>query len=339
MPDNSGALTRSGSELVIIKSNEIENLKPHKNITRTSNQEDNDYLNYIADGRDFTFENILSQAPLYTRYQISYISEGRSISGIMNIPKNIENAPLIILNHGYIDTSIYTLGRGLKREQDYFASNGFAVIHSDYRNHGFSDTDQSLSSTGMILRIKKYGTDVINAILAVQKSQEDGEEILATIDTQSIGMLGHSMGGGVTMYSLVAAPELIDAAILYAPVHSNEYYNYQRWSSSRLNSREKEKLTNDIGNLQNPDTFASISPQGYFKNVQAPVQIYFGSQDESCPVSWGKEIKESFNNVDKQVDLVIYEGERHEFVPQWTEFMEGSTAFFKKNLNNKKDGK
>lgn len=39
----------------------------------------------------------------------------------MNIPKGDGSYPLVILNHGHIDTDIYTLGRGLKREQDYLA--------------------------------------------------------------------------------------------------------------------------------------------------------------------------------------------------------------------------
>ena len=122
-------------------------------------------------------------------------------------------------------------------------------------------------------------------------------------------MLGHSMGGGVTMYGLVAAPELIDAAILYAPVHSQEWYNYKRWREDSLSNEEKEALTVIYGNLENPKSFETISPENYFKNIQAPVQMYFGTQDESCPIEWGYDIENAFQNAGKEIEFIIYEGE------------------------------
>jgi pimeloyl-ACP methyl ester carboxylesterase len=295
-----------------------------------------EYLQISKDGNNFTFEKILADTPLYTRYQISYLSEWFKISWVMNIPKNAPHAPVIILNHWYIDTSIYTLGRWLKREQDYFASNGFAVIHTDYRNHAFSDNDKSLQGTGTILRSKKYGADAINAIIAVQKSKSEGVEILSSVDTSSVWMLWHSMGWWVTMYSLVATNNIIKAAVLYAPIHSNEYYNYKRWSSNRLSLSEKKILTSQLWSLENPANFIPISPQWYFKNITAPVQIYFGTLDQSCPVSWGTDIKDELKKENKQVELIIYEWESHEFISKWNEFMYSSARFFRENLKEEK---
>lgn len=291
-----------------------------------------EYLQILRDGSNFTFENILADNIYYTRYQISYVSEWLKISGIMNIPKNISNAPLLILNHGYIDTSVYTLWRWLKREQDYFARNWFAVIHPDYRNHAFSEVDQNISGTGNILRSKKYGIDSINAIIAVQKAQKKGEEKLIWVDSETVWMLWHSMGGWVTMFAMVAAPDLIDAAVLYAPVHSNEYYNYERWSSSRLTNSEKELLSSQMWDLSNPENFIPISPENYFGNIQAPIQIYFWTQDQSCPVIWGTDIKSALESENKKVELIIYDGEQHEFGARWNDFMKWSKIFFDKSF-------
>ena len=88
----------------------------------------------------------------------------------MNIPKGDGTYPLVILNHGHIDTDIYTLGRGLKREQDYLARRGFAVLHTDYRNHAFSDKDLSIIEEKTLGRSAKYGSDSINAIYAVRQA-------------------------------------------------------------------------------------------------------------------------------------------------------------------------
>lgn len=81
------------------------------------------------------------------------------------------------------------------------------------------------------------------------------------MDPERVGMLGHSMGGGVTMYALVAHPDLVDAAVLYAPVHSNEYYNFQKWMRPRLSKEEYISLEKDIGDLTNSGTFLPISPE------------------------------------------------------------------------------
>ena len=90
----------------------------------------------------------------------------------MNIPKGDGKFPLVILNHGHIDTDIYTLGRGLKREQDYLARNGFAVLHTDYRNHAFSDKDLSIIEEKTLGRSAKYGSDSINSIYAVREAMK-----------------------------------------------------------------------------------------------------------------------------------------------------------------------
>jgi cephalosporin-C deacetylase-like acetyl esterase len=129
-----------------------------------------DYLRHELTGTGLEFVKVLDENSAYTRYQISYLSDGLKISGIMNIPKGDGKYPLVILNHGHIDTDIYTLGRGLKREQDYLARAGFAVVHTDYRNHAFSDKDLSIIEEKTPNRSRKYGSDSMNAIIAVREA-------------------------------------------------------------------------------------------------------------------------------------------------------------------------
>src|SRR3989338_4121372 len=81
------------------------------------------------DGRELKLVRILDENEVYTRHYITYKSGDLTISGILNIPKGQGPFPLLVLNHGYIDPEIYTNGRGLKREQDYLARHGYAVIH------------------------------------------------------------------------------------------------------------------------------------------------------------------------------------------------------------------
>lgn len=120
-------------------------------------------------GRDLKVGKILAENEAYMRYYITYKSGELTISGIMNVPKGTPPAggfPVLFLNHGHIDTSVYTNGRGLKREQDYLVRRGYVVIHSDYRGHADSSKDPNADRE---LRLG-YAEDVINAVKAMQVS-------------------------------------------------------------------------------------------------------------------------------------------------------------------------
>ena len=40
------------------------------------------------------------------------------------------------------------------------------------------------------------------------------------------------------MHALISQPDLIDAAVLYAPVHASERYNFDRWRREDLTTQE-----------------------------------------------------------------------------------------------------
>lgn len=290
------------------------------------------YIDHTLHGWGLQFERVLERTNAYTRYQISYMSDGLRISGIMNIPIGSWPFPLVILNHGYIDPAVYTNGRGLKREQDYLARHGFAVLHTDYRNHAFSDTDQDLLSRDQHLRTQKYWSDALHAIVAIQEAVRSRYSQLKWVDADRVWMLWHSMWGGVTMYALVTHPDLIDAAVLYAPVHSNEYYNFNRWLKTRLDEDWYELLQDRLWNLTEIETFASFSPETYFYRITAPVQIYFWTADESCPPERWHAIRDKLLEHTKSVELIEYPGEKHEFTTQWISFMSWVVAFFNEHL-------
>ncbi len=175
------------------------------------------------DGRDLALGAVQAETSTYTRYYITYKSDELTISGIMNVPKGPGPFPVVFMNHGHIDTSVYTNGRGLRREQDYFASRGYIVIHSDYRNHAQSSKDPD-SETNIRLG---YVEDVINAVYALKAAN------LPYADTTKIAMIGHSMGGGVAQAIMVSQPTLVQAYMLYAPVSTDVRDNYYRWTKSR----------------------------------------------------------------------------------------------------------
>jgi uncharacterized protein len=277
------------------------------------------------DGSDFTVGPKLAETDAYTRYYITYRSNGLKISGIMNVPNGEGPFPLLILNHGHIDTEIYTNGRGLKREQDYLARRGYVVVHPDYRNHAESDDDPNNEINFRL----GYVEDVINIVEAIRKAE------LRYVDAEKIGMLGHSMGGGVTINTLVVRPELVDVAVLLAPVSANYVRNYERWIKNE--SETGQQILALYGSPEeSPEFWQGISAKNYFDRLKTPLQNHHGTADESVEIKWSDELEEWLKLADKELEYFKYEGEPHEFTAAWPLVMDRTAAFFDKHLKGQK---
>jgi uncharacterized protein len=273
------------------------------------------------DGHDFTVGKVLAENEAYTRYYITYGSGNLTISGIMNVPKGEGPFPLLMLNHGHIDPSIYTNGRGLKREQDYLARQGYVVIHSDYRGHAESDKDPD---TGRNFQLG-YAEDVINAILAVRAAK------LPYINTERVGMLGHSMGGGIAWRIAVTQPNLVDAYVQFAPVSVDERDNFEKWTKSRTETANQ--IIEKYGTpTENPEFWDNISPIHFFENISVPVMIHHGTADTSVPIDWSKRATTELEKHQKDVTFYEYPGEPHEFIDAWPQVMQRTTTFFNTHL-------
>lgn len=285
------------------------------------------FIDFPFSGSAFTIEEPLTTTSAYTRYRISYLSNDLRISGIMNVPVGEWPFPVLILNHGYIDPAVYTNGRGLKREQDYLARQGYVVVHIDYRNHAYSDDDEALLQRPY-LRGFFYGADAINVILALQSSP------LPYIDTTRVGMVWHSMGGGVTMHALIARPDLIDAAVLLAPIHSHEFYNFERRGKNRINPLQWSIVEQDLWDLSQKSTFDAFSAESYADRMQVPIQLHQWTRDESVPVERAREITTALTAKEVDITLFEYENEPHEFVTAWSTVMQRTASFFDEHVKN-----
>jgi uncharacterized protein len=269
------------------------------------------------DGRDLRVGRILADNQFYTRHYITYASGDLIISGIMNVPKGDGPFPVLVLNHGFIDPAVYINGRGLRREQDYLARQGYVVIHPDYRNHADSDFDP-VAEEGLRLG---YTEDAINAIKAVQRSD------LPYVDPERIGILGHSMGGGIALNIIVSQPDLVDAVVLFAPVSSDYRDSFNKWVRRR--AEVAERIIAAYGSPQdNPEFWDNVSPATFFDKVQVPVLIHQGTIDSDVPVEWSEHTAAFLEQAGVDVTLHLYPGEPHEFARAWPMVMERTTDFF-----------
>lgn len=273
-------------------------------------------------GSNLKLEKILNNNEAYTRYLVTYKSEGFKISGIMNIPKGDGPFPILFLNHGYIDPKVYTNGQGLKREQDFFARRGYAVFHSDYRDHALSDFDPE----NEIRPRAGYVEDVVNAIEAVKKSD------IKQINKESIGMLGHSMGGGITLNIMVTKPDIAKAYALLAPINSDYKINFDKWVRPDWSDTAKKFIEKYGEPEKNPELWDSISAKNYFYKVTSPVMLHQGAIDDQVPVEWSRELNKMLQEQNKDIIYYEYPNENHTFINAQNLVMERTLKFFDSHL-------
>lgn len=269
-------------------------------------------------GSDLKLGKILKDLPEYARYEISYKSEGFTISGALNIPKGDGTFPVLILNHGYYNPKTYDVGEGLSREQDFFARNGYAVLSTDYRDHAKSDVDPKND----VRPRSGYVEDSINAVNAIKEAK------LESLDTENIGMLGHSMGGGVTLNVMVTKPETAKAYALLAPINSSYRVNFDKWVATEW-PETAQNFYDIYGKYEeNPDVWEKLSSRNYFSRISSPIMLHQGTADREVPVEWSRELEALLKKEGKEITYFEYPGEAHVFIKAQDTVMQRTLEFF-----------
>jgi dipeptidyl aminopeptidase/acylaminoacyl peptidase len=278
----------------------------------------------------------------FTRYLISYPSDGLTITGVLQIPKVGEAPyPVIIMNHGFFSRYIYNSGDGTDRAAEFLNRRGYLTVSSDYRSWGDSDTGESLFYSGQVI-------DVIHLMNALPSVPE--------ADTDRIGMWGHSMGGGITAKVLTIVGTRVKAAVLYSSVSADFADVIGRWGPGCIGDVYEGEATfgcnsSDILPLDLPaDLTASyfdattdpvmleaVSPLYHFDLVSAPVQVVYGTEDgktsAGTPPEWSQKLYSAFVDAGVSAEIFGYQGEEHSFIGDpWFVFMGKTQLFFDKHV-------
>ena len=244
---------------------------------------------------DFTVDRLWYSYDRFERYYVIYDSDDLSIHGYVNVPYGEGPYPVIIMLHGYIRPEEYDTLDYTTRYADNLAQNGYIVLHPNLRNFPPSDPAESRhdSNTG-------YTTDVLN-MLAYLKEMAGKEGIFASADLDRIGIWGHSIGGSVAMRTMSVEPGTFKAAVLYSAVS-------QRYG-----------------------TVLDGSGIYDFSEVDAPISIHHGENDDVIPVGQSRELCRQLDQLDKDPECYFYEGQPHTlYRDQWADplFMERTLEFF-----------
>lgn len=282
-------------------------------------------------GSEIKIEETLAPGPNYSRQIASYTSDRLKIYGLLTIPSTPrpeKGFPAINFIHGHLDEGSYTPTARYVAYQNGFAASGYVTFKPDLRGHGNSEGDhvQSNFSPG-------YVTDALNSMASLQKMKE--------VNPDKIGMWGHSMGGGVTLRSMVVNKD-IKAGVMWAGVvgdYEDLLERYRKripWMTTAASSTTRSKLLEVTEKYGSPSAqsefWQGIDPYSYLKDISGPVQLHHGDQDESVPVEFSAHLEDALKKAGKPVENFVYVGSDHNIAQGFGTAMQRSIEFFDRYL-------
>lgn len=287
-------------------------------------------------GSDIVIEQTLPSDSNYDRYIASYKSDGLKIYALLTIPQGERPEtgwPVIIFNHGYIQPEQYTTTGKYVAYTDAFSRNGYIVFKPDYRGHGNSEGKPEGAYYS-----PAYTIDILNAVSSMKRYKD--------ADPERIGMWGHSMGGTITLRSMVVTNDIKAGEIWAGVVASYEdmannwhhpVHNPRPWVPSQREQAARrpgrQELIDKYGSFEaNPQFWQSISPIAFVNDISGSVQLQHGTADDEVPLLFSQKLDEAMRDAGKPVELYVYEGDNHNLSNNLEEALKRSVDFFDKYL-------
>jgi dipeptidyl aminopeptidase/acylaminoacyl peptidase len=233
--------------------------------------------------------DFLSEQADYSSYITSYSSDGYKINGLITIPDGEEPEegwPAIVFVHGYIPPANYRTTGNYAAYVDYLARNGFVVFKIDLRGHGESE-----GIPGGAYYSGDYIIDTLSAYRALQSAD--------FIDSNNIGLWGHSMGGNVVFRSFVAKQDIKAVSIWAGAVYTYEDFqeygiddnSYVPPSSDSERRRRRNELFDTHGSFDPEDEFWSmVVPTNYLDGVSGAVQLNHSVDDNVVSIEYTRNL-------------------------------------------------
>jgi dipeptidyl aminopeptidase/acylaminoacyl peptidase len=276
-------------------------------------------------------EEELAPGANYSRYIVSYTSEGLKNYALMTIPNGDKPAtgwPVIVFNHGYIPPSVYRTTERYVAYVENLARNGYIVFRPDYRGH-----DRTEGTARGAYGNPDYVVDVLNAVSAIKNFPD--------ADPDRIGMWGHSMGGYITLRSMVISPD-IKAGVIWAGVVASYPDMLTRWRPPSLTTPTglppvarawRTAWAEEFGTPEeNPDFWNSISANSYLADLSGPIQLHHGTADEDVPLFFSESLFFQMLEANQYVEFYKYENDNHNISNNFSTAMQRTLEFFDQNL-------
>lgn len=175
----------------------------------------------------------------------------------------------------------------------------------------------------------------MNALSSVKKMEE--------INTEKIGMWGHSLGGFLTLRSMVLTKD-IKAGVVWGGVVGSYADIYNEWWSKRRptttltpspsqTSSGRQGFFTRFGMPSDSDPYwKSISATTYIDDISGPVQLHHGTNDETVPYQLSQILYDRLTAANKKVELYTYPGDDHDITQSFNLAMQRTVEFFDTHL-------
>jgi len=280
-------------------------------------------------GSDIIIEQTLDPGSNYYRYVASYLSDGLKIYGLLTVPYATAAEggwPAIVFNHGFIPPDEYRTTERYVAYVNALATNGYVVFKIDYRGHGDSEGDATGGYSS-----PAYTVDVLNAVSSLQR--------YPGVNPEKMGLWGHSMGGHLTLRSMVTVKS-IKVGVIWAGVVGSYQDMMTNWrrnrpfptTSGRL-SRIGQELTDTYGSWDvNPEFWASISPIDNLADISGPIQLHHGTADGDVPPAFSESLYQAMLDAGKEVEFYTYPDNDHNISQAFSSAMQRTVEFYDRFL-------
>ena len=261
--------------------------------------------------------------PGYDAFLYSYKSAGLKVHAMVavpQVPQPKNGFPVLVANHGHHpDPPQYGItaegrdwrpGDYYRRIPELFVAQGFMVVMPDFRGHNNSE---GFEYTEGMLESSYYTEDVLNLLA--------GLESLDGFDSENIFMWGHSMGGEVTLRSLLAT-DRVRGASMWSSVGGDiwdQSYYYSRYSdptafdSSETPKSVIDRLRGRIAALDDDFDYRGSEPLLHLEYLDTPIIIQHSVDDRGAAYKWSERLAKELYMRGMEYEFFSYPGNDHLF--------------------------
>ena len=301
-----------------------------------------------AENRDvsLTLVGKVDGGPEFSAKLYSYPSAGLKVHVLVAVPNQPapeSGYPVLIANHGHhpeppnygitSEGKDWRPGDYYRRIPELFAAQGFMVAMPDFRGHnnsaGFEFTEGMLESS-------YYTEDVLNLLAGVNSLHE--------VDADNIFMWGHSMGGEVTLRSLLATDRVKGASMwssVGGDIWDQSYYYSRSSDPAAFDSSDKpksviERLRGRIAALDDDFDYRGSEPLLHLDYLRTPIIIQHSVNDRGAAYKWSERLAKELYMRGKKYEFFSYSGDDHLFIGEALELaVERDATFFRSLMGAK----
>ena len=209
-------------------------------------------------------------------------------------PPDDERPPVVVFAHGGPTSATYPT---FDLSKQFFTSRGLAVVDVNYRGstgHGREYREALYGEWGV--------TDVNDCIDAARYLAESGR-----VDGDRMAVRGGSAGGFVVLSTLAFHDEMAAGTSHFGVADLTRLAEL----THKFESLYLDQLVGPYPDAA--DTYEARSPVNHADDIDAPVLLLQGDEDQVVPLSQAEEMVDALAGSDVPHDLLVFENEQHGF--------------------------